>query len=141
MPIAGPKVYICSLHAIKRVNRAGTIFVAELQLDPFLRLFTVTEDAITKLGCTTGLHFLDLAQQHFIANNKVGQVAHIMNSNIVTKVRADDRRMVQANGQLQIAVIQVTRAQIANTDQTVELTVLHLIRIEDCRYFDLGPVA
>ena len=64
-----------------------------------------------------------------------------MNSNIVTKVRADDRRMVQANGQLQIAVIQVTRTQIADTDQTVELTVLHLIRIEDCRYFDLGPVA
>ena len=65
----------------------------------------------------------------------------MVDSNIVAKVRTDDRRMIQANGQLQIAVIQVTWTQIADTDQTIEFTVLNLIRIKDFRYLNLGPVA
>src|SRR5690606_30284789 len=105
LTVSGPQEDIARLHTIEGPYRASTIFIAELQLYPSFFHISGFQNAVSKFCIMARLHLVDVGQHHLIAYNEVRHITDMMDGYRIAKVAADNRRMVDACRQPQIAVI------------------------------------
>ena len=138
--VLGPQVGVGREHAVEGHHAAAAGLVHQVEPDADLLRLALLDDAVAELGVVRGVHLVDVQQDHVVADDEVGQVAHVVDRHVVADVAGDDQAVGDAGRHLQLVVLQHDALQPADPHQPGELAVLDQVRGERVGHQELVPV-